>query len=427
LVDVLMELKTKKDDELRQEQYNAQFAGEVQEYLTSSRRGFFDTLVSGGLSVSELLNRAEKLSLNLAAERYNIVLFLLEEEILNDNYFSTVARVQDEITQIFSEAERFVMFSAGMDVTAFLVKAGQDDIMDATQECVETLNRICQPLIDIMRWTALAGQPVSRLSSVADCYRAVRKALFYRGDDRAEKARDVASYQALWDTFPIDFDPDVFNADNMDFQIISKFLANGLQEDVDGFLEDYFNGFGPEGMKSVVFRHYIILNFQFAVNAFRKRIGADKIKYGGEVSKREVKEAIDSPEGLQKYAIALLSEALLLRDHAVSGQRRVMLQDVLSFMEENYADPEINLNTVAKVANVTPTHFSALFSQQMGKTFVEYLTELRMENARELLRCTGDGSGEIALKVGYNDPHYFSFLFKKVNGCSPRDYRNKVR
>ncbi|MDR1495845.1 MAG: helix-turn-helix transcriptional regulator, partial [Clostridiales Family XIII bacterium] len=85
--------------------------------------------------------------------------------------------------------------------------------------------------------------------------------------------------------------------------------------------------------------------------------------------------------------------------------------------------PDIGLNDAAKVANVSTTHFSALFSQQMGKTFVEYLTEIRMERAKEMLRYTDMKSGDIAEKVGYNDPHYFSFLFKKINGCSPRTYR----
>ena len=93
-------------------------------------------------------------------------------------------------------------------------------------------------------------------------------------------------------------------------------------------------------------------------------------------------------------------------------------------MNEHYADPDISLNVVAQVANVSATHFSAVFSQEMGKTFLETLTDLRMEQARALLRSSDKSSGEVAFAVGYNDPHYFSFLFKKVNGCSPRDYRS---
>ena len=96
-------------------------------------------------------------------------------------------------------------------------------------------------------------------------------------------------------------------------------------------------------------------------------------------------------------------------------------------MEENFTDDSLTLNRVAGVANVSANHFSALFSQEMGQTFIEYLTQLRMSRAKEQLRCTDMRSGEIALEVGYKDPHYFSFLFKKTQGCTPSEYRNQTR
>lgn len=104
-----------------------------------------------------------------------------------------------------------------------------------------------------------------------------------------------------------------------------------------------------------------------------------------------------------------------------------MIRTALQYMEENFTDDSLTLNRVAGVANVSANHFSALFSQEMGQTFIEYLTQLRMNRAKEQLRCTDMRSGEIALEVGYKDPHYFSFLFKKTQGCTPSEYRNQTR
>ena len=73
--------------------------------------------------------------------------------------------------------------------------------------------------------------------------------------------------------------------------------------------------------------------------------------------------------------------------------------------------------------NISPNYFSGVFSQEMGQTFVEYLTEKRMERAKELLRYSGKRSSEVAYEVGYRDPRYFSFLFKKTQGCTPSSYR----
>ena len=73
------------------------------------------------------------------------------------------------------------------------------------------------------------------------------------------------------------------------------------------------------------------------------------------------------------------------------------------------------------------SHFCTIFSQEMGVTFTEYLTELRMNRAKELLRTTQMRSSDIAYAVGYNDPHYFSYLFKKHTGMTPRDFRKEAQ
>ena len=72
---------------------------------------------------------------------------------------------------------------------------------------------------------------------------------------------------------------------------------------------------------------------------------------------------------------------------------------------------------------MSPNHFSSIFSQEMGSTFIEYLIGKRMERAKELLRTTQLRSSEVAYRVGYRDPHYFSSTFKKIQGMTPREYR----
>ena len=69
-------------------------------------------------------------------------------------------------------------------------------------------------------------------------------------------------------------------------------------------------------------------------------------------------------------------------------------------------------------------YLSSVFSQNMQKTFTEYVTEKRMEKAKKLLRSSDDSTGKIASEVGYKDAHYFSYVFKKTQGCSPREFRS---
>ena len=428
LVGVLQEVKKKKDEMTRLEQYHAQFSKEIQEYLSSSRRSLFDLLVSGKAPVSRILDRAEKIGIDLSAVSYNIVLLMLEEDPLHDSYTSSSADIQEKIERSFSENENIILFSAGIDLTAFFLKAEKDRIGEVTGACVKKLESVCGAAEQSARWAVTAGDPVARLSSIPECYHAARKTLFRRLFSVKGSGEPPLENQRL---FPrpsdplLDFDPNDLDASKTDQQIIRKFLTNGKLDDVDAFTEEYFKSFGPTGISSTLFRHYILLNIQFTVSAFWESLGKEKFTFAGHPGlQRELKKAVASLDGAESYVSALLKEIIRYRDSVVTNRYHEMMSEVLLYIGEHYSDPEIGLNMVAKVANVSATHFSAVFSQQTGKTFVEYLTEVRMKKAKELLRCTNKSSSAIAREVGYNDPHYFSFLFKKVNGVSPRDYRN---
>jgi two-component system response regulator YesN len=75
--------------------------------------------------------------------------------------------------------------------------------------------------------------------------------------------------------------------------------------------------------------------------------------------------------------------------------------------------------------NLSPSHFSVIFSQEMGESFKDYLTRIRLERAKELLRTTNLKCAEIAYQSGYNDPHYFSHVFHKRIGLPPQQFRQQ--
>jgi two-component system response regulator YesN len=97
-----------------------------------------------------------------------------------------------------------------------------------------------------------------------------------------------------------------------------------------------------------------------------------------------------------------------------------------SYMREHYDDENLSLKTICQEVHMSASYFSTMFKQHTGKTFVEYLTGRRMEKAKELLKFTDLKNYEIASKIGYADPNYFSVLFKKLTGDSPTEYRQKT-
>ena len=100
-----------------------------------------------------------------------------------------------------------------------------------------------------------------------------------------------------------------------------------------------------------------------------------------------------------------------------------VVEDALRYIDENYCSEDICLNTVAQATKVSANYLSTAFSQKVGCPFVEYLTEKRISRAKQLLKETGKRAGEIAFEVGYKDPRYFSSVFKRIQGCTPSEYR----
>lgn len=97
------------------------------------------------------------------------------------------------------------------------------------------------------------------------------------------------------------------------------------------------------------------------------------------------------------------------------------------YIEKNYGNPDITLNTVCTFLSISTSYFSSVFKAYTGETFIEALTKKRMEKAKSLIENTSKKTYEVAAEVGYSDPHYFSSTFKKVTGMTPTEYAKKVR
>jgi two-component system response regulator YesN len=103
---------------------------------------------------------------------------------------------------------------------------------------------------------------------------------------------------------------------------------------------------------------------------------------------------------------------------------QVKVRDALEFLENNYADPALSLQSLCKKMDISMSYFSAILKKYHNRTFVEELTEIRLKKAMELLRTTDLLSYEIAERIGYRDAHYFSLSFRKYSGLTPTEYRH---
>jgi two-component system response regulator YesN len=100
------------------------------------------------------------------------------------------------------------------------------------------------------------------------------------------------------------------------------------------------------------------------------------------------------------------------------------VKEALAYIQQNYKNAELSIQHLCKDLYISTSYFSAIIKNYTGKTFLEFLTETRINKAKELLRTTGLKTSEIAEMVGYQDAHYFSISFKKLTGKSPSEFRS---
>jgi len=102
-----------------------------------------------------------------------------------------------------------------------------------------------------------------------------------------------------------------------------------------------------------------------------------------------------------------------------------IIKKAMAYIQEHYQE-QLTLNDIASHVYVSPSYVSRMFSRELNKNFVEYINEVRIEKAKELLRDVRYKTYEIADRVGIQDARYFSRLFKKHTGMTPTEYRDSL-
>ena len=429
LIERLTEIRSRYEHEKTQKEYYEKFHREMQAYEKNSSRDFFEALVSGSMDMMEIYRRSEKLGLDIVAEAYNVLIFTMncEEDFSGqrEGYSEWEAESLELLEEFFSENTSAMLFRCNIFSYGVLIKGQKETIGENTRSCVSEIQRILDRKEQKRQWFVAAGEPVERLSQIQKSYYSASRAfsqrylydenILYYDEMTSMEKKNVTEDDS---TYLQKVDVNALNP-----VILQKFLSNGLLEETENFVKDYFYAIGQEPLESLVFRNYVTLNVRFSVMSFLKEIGCDTRTLEQEDTEDVLSESSKSLENAIAYAEKIISQAIALRDQNSGNKNRSILKTAVDFIDSHYMEEDMSLNKAANAANVSANHFSALFSQNMGQTFIEYLTNLRMNKAKEYLRCTSMRSSEIAGEIGYKDAHYFSYLFKKTQGMTPSDYR----
>lgn len=398
---------------------------EMRENTEHEKQKFFEQMIAGNLSMADALETGKKYEMNLSAGMYNLLLFRFTLGKENRKSGELLGEEEYAIEKLTERLEYVFEFQRGVEGWAFLLMADNEEQMsERVKELSKDLEEIMKNYSTIAYFGGI-GQPVARLRELEESFREAERALAARFTmelNRIISVEDIRMAQNV-DTLD-DIEITSFGEIEKTRTMLEKFLNNGAEDEIDEFVDVYINELPEENLKSVLMRQYIIMDAYIVMMSFCEKI--EGIEGEMQAQSEELKNSmktIQTLEEIKNYIRMLLKKIIGVRD-TISGRR---YSDIIEIAKDQirktYMSDEISLNTIAAEVGMSPSYFSSIFSKEMGKTFVEYLTEIRMDRAKELLMCSSMKTSEIGYEVGYKDPHYFSYIFKKTQNCTPKEFR----
>lgn len=398
---------------------------EMRENTEHEKQKFFEQMIAGNLSMADALETGKKYEMNLSAGMYNLLLFRFTLGEENRKSGELLGEAEYAIEKLTERLEYVFEFQRGVEGWAFLLMADNEEQMsERVKELSKDLEEIMKNYSTIAYFGGI-GQPVARLRELEESFKEAERALAARFTmelNRIISVDDIRMAQNV-DTLD-DIEITSFGEIEKTRTMLEKFLNNGVEDEIDEFVDVYINELPEENLKSVLMRQYIIMDAYIVMMSFCEKIEGieGKMQAQSEELKNSMK-TIQTLEEIKNYIRMLLKKIIGVRD-TISGRR---YSDIIEIAKDQirktYMSDEISLNTIAAEVGMSPSYFSSIFSKEMGKTFVEYLTEIRMDRAKELLMCSSMKTSEIGYEVGYKDPHYFSYIFKKTQNCTPKEFR----
>lgn len=402
--------------------------GEGDENFEYAKRQLLSSLIDDNASLSDAMEQGKKIHLNLMAQCYNIMMLKLQRKNKEQGFSQRILELYKTMEDTLKEQDgQSIMFDRAPEGKVILFMGSGEEEIRRNMDVFAGQFREILPEYEDVTYFGSVGVPVMRLRELGESYEAASHGFSYRF---LTEPNQIVDNHTVFDQTRNEkkFSCSIGSVDiqNLDKQKIESFLKGGEMDEIHFFVEEYMKNTGDAGKNSMIFRQYIVMDMFFAASHFLTQITDGREQLG---------EPFESPEQMQKivsdleatvvYIKELFTKVMQVRDAQTTEHNSDVVENAKKYISENYHDEELTLNTVAHEVNVSPNHLSAMFSQKTGQTFVKYLTDVRMHRAKELLKCTSKRSNEICEEVGYRDPHYFSYLFKKNVGCSPIQYRER--
>lgn len=327
---------------------------------------------------------------------------IIEEIMSNNNCGISFCLNENEFILIFNNSYPF----------------GSNKHMEIFEEISSCLNRFLKITVSIG-----IGSVVKSYLQIVNSYKDASVALdykFYTGKNSIISINDINNIRELNSNQKSFESYNLFESENQ----LMSFMKLGDSREVETVIEDIFNLFASDKNLSVVYIQSICVEMvciaSRALCELEENIG--KIVSGQAV----ILETIYNTENvfdLKNYMLSIFIKISAYFSNKHNQKNSKVIFRIKEIIEKRYME-DLSISKLSEEIFLTPNYISQIFKQGTGETVAEYITKVRMEQAKELLKSTDFKVLEIAEIVGFENPHYFSTVFRKYTGIHPQKFRS---
>ncbi|MGO4108113.1 response regulator [Paenibacillus sp. YAF4_2] len=432
LTETVLEVKRRMDEERKMRNNIELLQEHYRTTLPIVREKFLSSLITRHQSIAAIREKADKYGMELEGEGYlvSIISVLhsdkpeegqdphhavssikdLDLKLFSITNIANEIWVRDKLGKVFIHQDQVVLFTVSPDTNAEVV-------MGTTQNALKEILQSIEKFLKLPIMIGV-GTITQDIRSLKYSYEAAESALDYRRilgtnqiiciDDMEERVQEKLIF------------------DEWKEQNLIRSIKLGTEQELLDIIDELFDNISRVQAPVHDFQHYL-LEMVTAIIKLSKMTddGTDPIFAGGAGILNQYQK-LNTLNETKAWFTDLCGK---VRSRIVSRRQssyKHIVEEAIQFTKSNFGDQELSIAVVCAHLHISTGYFSSLFKKEVKLTYGAYLLQLRMEAAKEYLRTTEMKTFEIADKVGFADPNYFSLCFKKYEGVSAKEYRNAL-
>ena len=396
-----------------------------QNMLPILRDQFLAGILDGKLNEDEVLEQAPLANFDLNSKGYCVVLFEITKQTQTQvsqmifkekNSLMMNAAVKQLAEDILSKYVNSHVFYSNAQIAAIVQLYEQTD----TEMLNNVVNEVCMAASRIydMKLSAGISNTTNQWSTLSYAKNEAISALDYRlvlGDGKAIAYEDIAQDTTISLSFQ-----------EQDSKTLSSAIRLASSLEIKETVSSIFGQLYRHKMPLDRY-HVFVMELMLSLLKMMEQYQIDsKAIFAKNFDPyhplKQFNSLVEFEKELTRICVAISRSIQEQRVHA----SKAVVSSVMEYIQENFANPTLNVETISRSFHISASYLSRIFKKETDESLIGYLTDLRLEEATKLLLTTNEKSYAVAQQVGYSDPNYFSYVFKKKYGIAPTRYRKKI-